>query len=232
MFNYFQGFRLPISGRLFASYLDWFHNFNCRLLLGVLTFVGGIILYLVINKYTYKSHKVEYQIGELLCRLIPTAILFMQIFPSLAILYYYGLMAHDSALTIKVTGHQWYWSYEYADIEGLDFDSYIKPLDQLKLGEPRLLEVDNRCVVPVNTNIRFCVTSADVNHSWALPNFGIKLDAMAGVLSTVNYNFPMVGVFYGQCREICGANHRFIPIALEVTTPECFIDWVHGVIAE
>uniref|UniRef100_A0A0N5BTN9 cytochrome-c oxidase n=1 Tax=Strongyloides papillosus TaxID=174720 RepID=A0A0N5BTN9_STREA len=185
-------------------------NNDPKLLLGVLTFVGGIILYLVINKYTYKSHKVEYQIGELLCRLIPTVILFMQIFPSLAILYYYGLMAHDSALTIKVTG--------------LDFDSYIKPLDQLKLGEPRLLEVDNRCVVPVNTNIRFCVTSADVIHSWALPNFGIKLDAMAGVLSTVNYNFPMVGVFYGQCREICGANHRFIPIALEVTTPECFID--------
>nr|UWI71769.1 cytochrome c oxidase subunit II [Strongyloides fuelleborni fuelleborni] len=228
LFNYFQGFSMPMAGSKFAVYMDWFHNFNCSLLLGVLTFVAGMILYLFLNKYTYKNHKIEYQFGELMCSVIPTVILLMQMVPSLSILYYYGLMATDNSLTIKVTGHQWYWSYEYADIEGLEFDSYMKPLDSLNLGEPRLLEVDNRCVVPVDTNIRFCVTSADVIHSWALPSHAIKLDAMAGVLSTVNYNFPMVGVFYGQCSEICGANHSFMPIALEVTTPELFKDWVMG----
>lgn len=223
---------MPMINSLFASYIDWFHNFNCSLLLGVLVFVARIIVYLIFNKYYFKSHKIEYQLGELWCSIIPTMILFLQMIPSLSILYYYGLMAHDSALTIKVTGHQWYWSYEYSDIEGLEFDSYMKPIDSLKLGEPRLLEVDNRCIVPVDTNVRFCITSADVIHSWALPRFAIKLDAIAGVLSTVNYYFPIVGVFYGQCSEICGANHRFMPIALEVTTPECFKQWVLSAVIE
>nr|YP_009176851.1 cytochrome c oxidase subunit II [Strongyloides venezuelensis]BAT21222.1 cytochrome c oxidase subunit II [Strongyloides venezuelensis] len=226
-FNYFQGFCLPMPGNLFASYVDWFHNFNCSLLFGVLFFVSAMIVYLISNKYYLKSYK-EYQLAELLCSLIPTVILVIQMVPSLSILYYQGLMANDSALTIKVTGHQWYWSYDYSDIDGLEFDSYMKPLDELKIGEPRLLEVDNRCVVPVDTNIRFCVTSADVIHSWALPSFSVKVDAMAGVLSTVNCNFPMVGVYYGQCSEICGANHSFMPIALEVTTPEAYKNWVMG----
>ncbi len=148
--------------------------------------------------------------------------------PSLSLLYYYGLMNLDRNLTVKVTGHQWYWSYEYRDIPGLEFDSYIKSLDRLNLGEPRLLEVDNRVVVPCDTNIRFCITSADVIHAWALSSLSIKLDAIRGILSTLSYRFPVVGVFYGQCSEICGANHRFIPIALEVTLIENFKNWCYG----
>ncbi|KAK6039448.1 cytochrome C oxidase subunit II, periplasmic domain protein [Cooperia oncophora] len=136
------------------------------------------------------------------------------IVPSLSLLYYYGLINLDRNLTVKVVGHH--------DIPGLEFDSYIKSLDQLNVGEPRLLEVDNRCVVPCNTNIRFCITSADVIHSWALSSLSVKLDAISGILSTLCYRFPMVGVFYGQCSEICGANHSFIPIALEVTLIDNF----------
>ena len=196
-------------------------------MLGVLVFVVILLLYLIINNYYFKSKKIEYQFGELLCRIFPTLILLMQIVPSLRLLYYYGLINLDSNLTVKVTGHQWYWSYEFRDIPGLEFDSYIKSLDQLNLGEPRLLEVDNRCVVPCDTNIRFCITSADVIHSWALPTMSIKLDAISGILSTLCYSFPIVGVFYGQCSEICGANHSFMPIAVEVTLLDNFKSWCY-----
>nr|YP_003434041.1 cytochrome c oxidase subunit II [Trichostrongylus axei]ACX85190.1 cytochrome c oxidase subunit II [Trichostrongylus axei] len=225
MNNYFQGYNLNFSNSLFSSYMDWFHSFNCSLLLGVLMFVVVLMLYLMINNYYFKSKKIEYQFGELLCSVFPTMILLMQMVPSLSLLYYYGLMNLDSNLTVKVTGHQWYWSYEFSDVPGLEFDSYMKSLDQLNLGEPRLLEVDNRCVVPFNTNVRFCITSADVIHSWALSSLAIKLDAMSGILSTLCYSFPLMGVFYGQCSEICGANHSFMPIAVEVTLMENFKNW-------
>nr|UXK95527.1 cytochrome c oxidase subunit II [Macropostrongyloides mawsonae] len=227
MGNYFQGYNLNFSNSMFSSYMDWFHSFNCSLLLGVLVFVILLFIYLMTNNYYFKSKKIEYQFGELLCSIFPTLILLMQMIPSLSLLYYYGLMNLDSNLTVKVTGHQWYWSYEFSDIPGLEFDSYMKSLDQLNLGEPRLLEVDNRCVVPCDTNIRFCITSADVIHSWALPTMSIKLDAMSGILSTLCYSFPVVGVFYGQCSEICGANHSFMPIALEVTLLDNFKSWCY-----
>nr|YP_009024231.1 cytochrome c oxidase subunit II [Oesophagostomum columbianum]AGL61173.1 cytochrome c oxidase subunit 2 [Oesophagostomum columbianum] len=227
MGNYFQGYNLNFSNSIFSSYMDWLHSFNCSLLLGVLVFVVLLFIYLIMNNYYFKSKKIEYQFGELLCSVFPTLILLMQMIPSLSLLYYYGLMNLDSNLTVKVTGHQWYWSYEYSDIPGLEFDSYMKSLDQLNLGEPRLLEVDNRCVVPCDTNIRFCITSADVIHSWALPTMSIKLDAMSGILSTLCYSFPMVGVFYGQCSEICGANHSFMPIAVEVTLLDNFKSWCY-----
>lgn len=216
------------SRSLFASYMDWFHRFNCGLLFGVLVFVVILFLYLMYREFYFKSKKIEYQFGELLCRVFPTLILLIQIVPSLSLLYYYGLMNLDSSLTVKVTGHQWYWSYEFRDIPGLEFDSYIKSLDQLNFGEPRLLEVDNRCVVPCDTNIRFCITSADVIHAWRLSRLSVKLDAIRGILRTFSYRFPVVGVFYGQCSEICGANHSFIPIVLEVTLIENFKNWCYA----
>nr|AOV63297.1 cytochrome c oxidase subunit II [Pseudoterranova decipiens sensu lato Antarctica] len=228
MNNFFQDFGLMFSNSLFSSYMDWFHNFNCSLLFGVLSFVSVMFVYLLFSSFYFKSKKIEYQLGELLCSIFPTLILVAQMVPSLSLLYYYGLMNLDSNLTVKVTGHQWYWSYEFSDIPGLEFDSYMKSVDQLELGEPRLLEVDNRCVVPCDTNIRFCITSGDVIHSWALPSMSIKLDAMSGILSTLSYSFPTVGVFYGQCSEICGANHSFMPIALEVTLLDNFKSWCMG----
>lgn len=194
-------------------------------MLGVLFFVRRVFLYLVYRNFYFKRKKIEYQFGELLCRIFPTVILLIQIVPSLSLLYYYGLMNLDSQLSVKVTGHQWYWRYEVGDVPGLEFDSYIKSLDQLEYGEPRLLEVDNRCIVPNDTNIRFCISSADVIHAWALSNLSIKLDAIRGILRILSYNFPVVGVFYGQCSEICGANHRFMPVALEVTLFDSFKRW-------
>lgn len=216
---------MNFSQSLFASYVDWFHSFNYSLILGVIIFVSLILLFLMFRDFYFKSKKIEYQIGELMCRVFPTIILLIQIVPSLSLLYYYGLINLDRQLTVKVTGHQWYWSYEYGDVAGLEFDSYIKSLDQLEYGEYRLLEVDNRCVVPREVNLRFCISSADVIHSWALSSLSVKLDAMSGVLSILSYNFPVIGVYYGQCSEICGANHSFIPIVLEVTLFNSFKNW-------
>lgn len=191
-------------------------------------FVCLLFVYLIFNRFYFKRKKIEYQFGELLCRIFPTLILIMQIVPSLSLLYYYGLINLDRNLTLKITGHQWYWRYEFSDIPGLEFDSYIKSLDQLNLGEYRLLEVDNRCILPFDTNIRFCITSADVIHAWALSSLSIKLDAISGVLRTFCYSFPVLGVFYGQCSEICGANHSFIPISLEITLLDNFKRWCFG----
>jgi cytochrome c oxidase subunit 2 len=193
--------------------------------LGVLFFVVGIFIFLFLNFYFFKSVKTEYQWGELLCSIFPSFILFFQMVPSLGLLYYYGLICVDSQLTIKVVGHQWYWSYDYSDISGLDFDSYIKSLDILILGDIRQLDVDNRCVLPLDLNIRFCVSSGDVLHAWSLNGISVKLDAISGFISVFFYNFPLLGVFYGQCSEICGANHSFIPIVLEISPFYIFKCW-------
>lgn len=213
------------SDSVFSSYMDWFHNFNYRLLLGVLFFVVCLFLFLLFRRDFFKSGKIEYQWGELFCRIFPSAILLLQMLPSLGLLYYYGVMSLDSQITLKVVGHQWYWSYDYSDFDSLEFDSYIKSLDLLVLGDFRHFDVDNRCVLPGGVSVRFCVSSGDVIHAWALNGLCVKLDAMRGIISVFYYNFPSVGVFYGQCSEICGANHSFMPIVLEVSPFLFFKHW-------
>jgi cytochrome c oxidase subunit 2 len=168
--------------------------------------------------------KIEYQLGELICSLVPVIILLIQIIPRLSLLFYYGLINLNRDLRIKVTGNQWFWSYEYRNL-GIFFDSYIISLDSLEIGDSRTLEVDNRCVLPLDINLRFCITSSDVIHAWALNSLRVKLDAIRGILRVLNYNFRVLGLFYGQCREICGANHRFIPIVLEVVLFDFFKNW-------
>lgn len=143
----------------------------------------------------------------------------------------------DPAVTIKAIGHQWYWSYEYSDYnqsdsEGLLFDSYMIPEDELEYGQLRLLDVDNRVVVPVNTHIRMIITSADVLHSWAVPSLGVKTDAVPGRLNQTPIFIKREGVFYGQCSELCGANHAFMPIVVEAVSLENYISWVSNKLDE
>lgn len=194
-------------------------------MLGVLFFVSFLFFFLLQNSFFFKRLDSEYQWGELFCRVIPVFVLFLQVVPSLGLLYIYGLMSLDSSVSLKVVGHQWYWSYDLGDVFFVNFDSFIKPVDVLVLGDFRQLEVDNRCVLPCFLDVRFCVSSADVLHAWSLNGLSIKLDAMGGVISVFCYNFPSSGVFYGQCSEICGANHSFIPIVLEVSPFSLFKDW-------
>jgi cytochrome c oxidase subunit 2 len=172
---------------------------------------------------------------EIIWTILPAVILLLIAIPSFALLYAMDEVI-DPAITIKAIGHQWYWTYEYSDYSKNDadsivFDSYMVPTDDLQLGQLRLLEVDNRVFVPVNTHIRLVVTSADVLHSWALPSAGIKIDACPGRLNQVDLFFKRPGVYFGQCSEICGVNHGFMPITVQAVSLNDYVTWVASKIA-
>merc|ERR1711964_924169 len=167
---------------------------------------------------------------EIVWTVVPALILGILAVPSFALLYSVEEVP-DATMTIKAIGHQWYWTYEYSDYqdeggEGLAFESYMIPSDELVEGHLRLLEVDNRIVVPVNTHVRVIITAADVLHCWAVPALGVKLDACPGRLNQTSFFANREGVFYGQCSEICGVNHGQMPIAVEAVSLEDYVAWV------
>ena len=167
---------------------------------------------------------------EIAWTVAPSLILVLIAIPSFALLYSMDEVV-DPAVTIKAIGHQWYWSYEYSDYNQSDeqsiaFDSYMIPEDELEPSQLRLLEVDNRMVVPVNTHIRIIVTAADVLHSWAVPSLGVKCDAVPGRLNQVPIFIKREGLFYGQCSELCGANHGFMPIVVESVSLDNYVSWI------
>jgi cytochrome c oxidase subunit 2 len=168
---------------------------------------------------------------EMIWTIIPAVILMFVAVPSFALLYSMDEIL-DPAVTLKVVGHQWYWSYEYSDYtssegESINFDSYMIPEEDLTIDGPlRLLEVDNRIVLPINTHIRVIVTAADVLHCWAIPSFAMKIDACPGRLNQTSLFIKRVGIFYGQCSEICGVNHGFMPIVVEGVELEDYISWI------
>ena len=168
---------------------------------------------------------------EIIWTIMPAIVLLFLAIPSFALLYSLDELI-DPDITLKVIGHQWYWSYEYSDYSSLyggkdiSFDSYMVDTNDLYLGEFRLLEVDHRVILPINTHIRLLVTAADVIHSWAVPSFGLKVDACPGRLSQASIFINREGFFLGQCSEICGVNHGFMPIAVKAVTPEIFVYWV------
>jgi cytochrome c oxidase subunit 2 len=167
---------------------------------------------------------------EIMWTILPSILLMFLAIPSFALLYSMDA-GGDPAITIKAIGHQWYWSYEYSDIlcsdaPALTFDSYMVPDEDLALGQLRLLDVDNRVVLPVKTNLRMMITSADVLHSWAVPSLGVKCDAVPGRLNQATIFVNRDGVFYGQCSELCGSNHAFMPIAVEAVPLAAYVSWV------
>lgn len=126
---------------------------------------------------------------------------------------------HSPSLTIKIIGHQWYWAYEYSDMKNISFDSFL-----IESSKIRLLETRNHMIIPVNTTIRLLISSEDVIHSWTIPSLGVKVDAIPGRINQLIIHANRVGIIVGQCREICGANHRFIPITVSAITPQKFIE--------
>ena len=184
---------------------------------------------IVISKFINQK-LVEIQMVEWVWTLIPALLLFQIAIPRLILLYIIDESAIQS-LTFKALGHQWYWSYEYADIsisENLDvisFDSYIISTSELESGHFRLLETDNRIIVPKDIPIRVLTCSTDVLHSWTVPSLGVKADAVPGRLNTGKFLINRYGLFFGQCSEICGANHRFMPIVVESIKSELFTAW-------
>nr|YP_009746378.1 cytochrome c oxidase subunit II [Chrysaora pacifica]QIH96587.1 cytochrome c oxidase subunit 2 [Chrysaora pacifica] len=198
--------------------------------------ISILILWLMIrsvyNKYKYKF-LVEGTIIEIVWTLIPAVILVFIAFPSLRLLYLMDEIM-EPAITIKVVGHQWYWSYEYSDYdsENLEFDSYMVPTPDLIDGDNRLLEVDNCLVIPIETHVRVLITGADVIHSFAIPALGIKADAIPGRLNQTNMFLKRSGLFYGQCSEICGTNHSFMPIVVRGVSLDKFVNWIETKISE
>jgi len=166
---------------------------------------------------------------EIVWTVLPSLILVVVALPSFALLYSIDEII-DPTITIKCVGHQWYWSYEYSDFETklgtINFDSYMIPEDELEFGELRLLEVDNRIVLPQNTHIRVLVTAADVLHSWAVPSLGVKVDACTGRLNQTSLYLLREGVFFGQCSEICGVGHSNMPIVVESVSLDKYIGWL------
>lgn len=168
---------------------------------------------------------------EVVWTIVPALILLVIAVPSFSLLYSMDEML-DPSLTLKVIGHQWYWSYEYSDYTSFDeanalnFDSYMLPLEDITLGNLRLLEVDNRVVLPVNVHIRVIVSAADVLHSWAVPSCGIKVDACPGRMNHASMFIKREGVYFGQCSEICGINHGFMPIVLKVVSLNEYVAWI------
>ena len=164
---------------------------------------------------------------EIVWTVTPAGILVLIAVPSLALLYSLEQVV-DPAVTLKCIGHQWYWTYEYTDdLENpVTFDSYMVATDDLEPGQLRLLEVDNRVVLPTNTHIRLLMTGADVLHCWAVPSFGVKVDCVPGRLNQVSVFIKREGVYYGQCSELCGVNHGFMPIVVEAVKTPKYFEWL------
>nr|BAM34436.1 cytochrome oxidase subunit 2 [Hemitheconyx taylori] len=193
----------------------------------IIFLISTLVLYTLLTTMTTRlthTNTINAQGIEMIWTILPAIILVVIALPSLRILY---LMDEINAphLTAKIIGHQWYWSYEYSDYKDITFDSYLLPTEALPHGGYRLLEVDHRMTVPVQTPIRVLISADDVLHSWAVPALGIKTDAVPGRLNQATFMAMYPSIFYGQCSEICGANHSFMPIAVEATTLSTYESW-------
>lgn len=214
------------AGSSIMEEVIFFHDQIMFILIIILTAVLGLIFRTLSITYN-KQGLIEGAIIEIFWTLIPAIILIFIAFPSLKLLYLIEEES-NSELTLKAIGHQWYWSYEYSDYSNnsLEFDSYVIGVTDLNKKDLRLLEVDNKVVVPVGRQIRILVTAADVLHSFAVPSLSIKLDAIPGRLNQTNLVIKRPGVFYGQCSEICGANHSFMPIVIEAVSLKKYTNWI------
>nr|YP_010710316.1 cytochrome c oxidase subunit II [Dyscolus funereus]WCS91974.1 cytochrome c oxidase subunit 2 [Dyscolus funereus] len=204
--------------------LTFFHDHTMMILTMITMLVGYLMMTLFFNKYINR-YLLEGQTIEVIWTVLPAITLVFIALPSLRLLYLLDEVSNPS-ITLKSLGHQWYWSYEYSDFKKLEFDSYMIPTNELEINGFRLLDVDNRIVLPFNTQIRVLVTATDVIHSWTIPALGVKIDATPGRLNQSNFFMNRSGLFYGQCSEICGANHSFMPIVIESIPTNTFVKWI------
>ena len=207
-------------------------NFHNNLLLPIIIAISVFVLFLMIyasvrfraSKNPNPSKTTHNVAVEVLWTLIPCLILIVMAVPSFKILYKQDTIP-KADLTIKAVGYQWYWGYEYPD-ENVIFDSYMIKEEDLKENQPRLLAVDNEVVVPVNKVVKVLITANDVLHAWALPSFGVKRDAVPGRINETWFKAEKVGTYYGQCSELCGIQHAFMPIAVRVVSDEEYAEWL------
>nr|YP_009529019.1 cytochrome c oxidase subunit II [Phryganea cinerea]AXU98774.1 cytochrome c oxidase subunit II [Phryganea cinerea] len=202
----------------------FFHDFTLLILTLIIFFISYLMINLFFNKLINRF-LMEEQMIELIWTVLPAIILIFIALPSLKLLY---LLDENNKpiITLKTMGHQWYWSYEYSDFQKINFDSYMIATDKINSNEFRLIEVDNRIVLPMKTQIRIMISASDVIHSWTIPSLAVKADAVPGRLNQANFFLNRPGLFFGQCSEICGTNHSFMPITIESISPYLFINWI------
>nr|ASY98419.1 cytochrome c oxidase subunit II [Neodanuria bolauana] len=220
----YANLNLQDSASPLMEQLMYFHDHSMFIITMIIITVGYMLLSLMMNKYIDR-HVMDGQYLEILWTVLPAVVLIFIALPSLRILYLIDENSNPT-MTLKTIGHQWYWSYEYSDFSNTEFDSYMMPQNDLEIFNIRLLEVDNRTVLPMNILTRILITSEDVIHSWTVPSIGVKADATPGRLNQSLFWFNRPGVFYGQCSEICGANHSFMPIVIESTSINDFLNWI------
>nr|WMQ52324.1 cytochrome c oxidase subunit II [Ceutorhynchus albosuturalis] len=206
--------------------LMFFHDHTLMILVIITILVSQMMFSMLFNKFMNR-YLLEGQMIEMIWTILPAIILIIIALPSLRLLYILDEI-YNPELTVKAIGHQWYWSYEYSDYKKIEFDSYMIPLNEMNSFNFRLLDVDNRTYIPYNTQIRIIVTSLDVIHSWTIPSLGIKIDGTPGRLNQATFNINRTGLFFGQCSEICGANHSFMPIVIESIPAKTFLHWVNS----
>lgn len=220
----FQPAASPIMERI-----ESFHDLLLWIITLISLFVLALLAYVCVrfraSSHPTPSRRTHNTVLEIAWTAIPVLILVVIAIPSFKLLYYMDVV-EDAEMTLKATGHQWYWSYEYPDHGDFTFDAYMVADADLQPGQPRLLTTDNAVVLPVATNIRLQTTATDVLHSWAMPRFGVKLDAVPGRLNEVWFRIEEPGTYYGQCSELCGDYHGFMPIMIEAVSKEEFEAWV------
>nr|YP_010231341.1 cytochrome c oxidase subunit II [Dermacentor auratus]QSV37410.1 cytochrome c oxidase subunit II [Dermacentor auratus] len=203
--------------------MAFFHDHSMMIIMIITIITIYMIMNIMMNKLTSRS-LMEGQEIEIIWTIIPAVTLIFIAIPSLHLLYLTDEMFY-SQISIKILGNQWYWSYEYSDFNK-EFDSFMIPESDMNLNSIRLLETDNNLVLPVNTNIKFLISSNDVIHSWTVPSLGLKMDAVPGRLNQCFSSSNRPGIFFGQCSEICGANHSFMPISMEITSMKNFMNFI------
>nr|YP_003587436.1 cytochrome c oxidase subunit II [Papilio maraho]ACN91363.1 cytochrome c oxidase subunit 2 [Papilio maraho] len=204
----------------------FFHDHTLIILIMITILISYLMINLFLNNYINRF-LLENQMIELIWTIIPAITLIFIALPSLRLLYLLDEL-NNPLITLKSIGHQWYWSYEYSDFKNIEFDSYMIQYSKSTPNNFRLLDVDNRIILPMNNQIRIMVTATDVIHSWTMPSLGVKIDANPGRLNQTNLFINRPGMFFGQCSEICGANHSFMPILIESISIKNFISWINN----
>nr|YP_009114151.1 cytochrome c oxidase subunit II [Callerebia suroia]AHH92947.1 cytochrome c oxidase subunit II [Callerebia suroia] len=202
----------------------FFHDHTLIILIIITMLVSYLMMSLFFNKYINRF-LMESQMIELIWTILPAVTLIFIALPSLRLLYLLDEL-NNPLITLKSIGHQWYWSYEYSDFNNVEFDSYMSQINNS--NNFRLLDVDNRIILPMNNQIRILITATDVIHSWTIPSLGVKVDANPGRLNQTSFFINRPGIFFGQCSEICGANHSFMPIVIESVPIKNFINWINN----
>nr|QVY57859.1 cytochrome c oxidase subunit 2 [Trissolcus japonicus] len=205
-------------------YMNFFHEF----IMTMIIFITSMILYMIIMMYSnkfYSNYIINHQMIEFIWTIFPLLILFILVMPSIKILY----MTDEIKMpyfSIKSIGNQWYWTYEYPQFKKMPFDSYMINTNELNMNEFRLLDVDNRLIMPSKIKTQLITTSNDVIHSFTVPSLGFKIDSIPGRLNKSTFYIKFSGLFYGQCSEICGINHSFMPIVIESINKNMFFKWI------